>query len=79
MVPATSQYFLASWGKVKFNQKLLLMLSTCCLGLHKHPDSWMSLQPALDPTLACHAAGSDKHTYTAVTPLNDYSGDTEST
>lgn len=79
MVPATSQYFLVSGGKVKFNQKLLLMPSTSCLGLHIHPGSWMSLQPVLDPTLACHTAGSDKHTYTAVTPLNDYGGDTGST
>lgn len=79
MVPATSQDFLVSGGKVKFNQKLLLMQRTCCLGLHIHPGSWMSLQPSLDPTLACYAAGSDKHTHTTVTPLNDYRGDSGST
>lgn len=73
-VPATSQCSLVSGGEVKFNQKLLLMPSTCCLGLHIHPGSWMSLQPALDPTLACHTAGSDKRTCTVVTALGDTGG-----
>lgn len=71
MVP---QYFRGSGGKVKFNQKLLLMPSTCRLGLHIHPGSRVRLQPVLDPTLACHAAGSGKHVYPAVTPLSDYGG-----
>lgn len=71
-------FFFVSRVKVKFSQKLLLMPSTCCLGLHIHPASWMSLQPVLDPTLACHTAGSEKHMYTAVTPLNDYGGGTGS-
>lgn len=75
MVPATSQYSLVSGGKLKFNQKLFGSCQVrCCLGLHIYPGSWMSLQPALDPTLMCHPAGSGKRTYTAVTALSDTGG-----
>lgn len=56
------------WGKGKVQSKTVAHAKYMMPGPTRPPGSWMSLQPVLDPTLARHAAGSEKRTYTAAPP-----------
>lgn len=73
MLPATLLNFLMKGAKLKFNWELLLMpkYTLAVSAVLSVPGGvWVSL----DPMLAHHAAGSDKHMHTAVSPLNNCGG-----